>query len=99
MLVTAVKGNMRFPADVLTINCETRVRSSWGVSATSRTRPLAAPEASYTVAPNSSQSDTVAILKENTQERERMLDECGALGENRQPNRRSGHYATKTSNG
>ena len=59
---TAVKGNTRFPADVLTIREETRERSSCGAMATSRTRPLAAPEASYTVEPNSSHKDTVAML-------------------------------------
>src|ERR1700732_2448167 len=60
---TAVKGNTRFPADVLTISEATRERSSCGAMATSRTRPLAAPEVSYTVEPNSSHKDTVAMLK------------------------------------
>ena len=60
---TEVNGNTRFPAGVLTMSKVTRERSSCGARATSRTRPLAVPEASYTIEPNSSLSETVAILK------------------------------------
>src|ERR1039457_40596 len=60
---TAVKGSKRLPAGVLTISSETRERSSCGATATSRTRPLAAPDASYTVEPNNSLNETVAISK------------------------------------
>jgi len=72
---TAVKGNTRFPPGVLMMNEVTRERSSCGVRATSRTRPLAAPEASYTTEPNNSLNERVAIPEENTQERVRMPDE------------------------
>jgi len=51
MAETAVNGSRRFPFGVLTISRDTRERSSCGASATSRTRPLAAPDASYRSSP------------------------------------------------
>ncbi len=44
-----------------------RERSSCGARVTSRTRPLAAPDGSYTVAPNNSLKARVSIPLENNQ--------------------------------
>src|SRR6202011_3977289 len=64
---TAANASTRFPDFVFTINDATRERSSCGASVTSRTRPLAAPDRSYTVAPNNSVRASVAIPLEHTQ--------------------------------
>ena len=57
----AEKGRTRLPDLVLTIREAMRVRSSCGASVTSRTRPVAAPDGSYTVAPRSSERGSVSI--------------------------------------
>src|SRR5260370_2218016 len=64
---TAANDSTRFPDFVFTINDATRERSSCGASVTSRTRPLAAPDGSYTVAPNNSVRASVVIPLEHTQ--------------------------------
>ena len=56
MVETAEKGSTRLPDFVLTMKEAIRLRSSWGARVTSRTRPVAAPDGSYTVAPRSSES-------------------------------------------
>jgi hypothetical protein len=58
---TAVNGRSRLPFLVFTINAATRDRSSPGASATSRTRPPAAPDVSYTGAPSTSVNASVVI--------------------------------------
>src|ERR1700677_1189014 len=70
----AEKGITRLPDLVLTMNEAMRERSSWGASVTSRTRPLAAPDGSYTVAPSSSESGSVFIpAKDSRVLREREM--------------------------
>src|SRR5258708_14746188 len=64
---TAANASTRFPDFVFTINEATRERSSCGARVTSRTRPLAAPDGSYTVAPNNSVRASVVIPLEHTQ--------------------------------
>src|ERR1700681_2662663 len=64
---TAENGKTRVPDLVFTMSDEIRERSSCGASVTSRTRPLTAPEGSYTVAPNSSVRASVVIPLENNQ--------------------------------
>src|SRR5205807_8421586 len=64
---TEANGSTRLPDLVFTISEATLARSSWGAKATSRTRPLAAPDGSYTVAPNNSLKASVVIRLENTQ--------------------------------
>src|SRR5207302_5549055 len=62
----AEKGRTRLPDRVFTISDATLDRSSCGAIVTSRTRP-AAPDGSYTVAPNSSVRARVVIPLENKQ--------------------------------
>src|ERR1700716_2406716 len=64
---TAANASPRFPYFVFKIKDATRERSSCGASVTSRTRPLAAPDGSYTVAPNNSVRASVVIPLEHTQ--------------------------------
>ena len=79
-------GSTRLPDLVFTISDEIRERSSCGASVTSRTRP-AAPDGSYTVAPNSSLRARVVIPLENNQVAREAEDEtlrgtgrCGHAG-------------------
>src|SRR5258708_22907214 len=63
----AAKASTRLPVFVFTMSEAIRERSSCGASATSRTRPLAAPDGSYTVAPNNSLRASVVIPLEDNQ--------------------------------
>jgi hypothetical protein len=63
----APKASTRLPVFVLTMSDAIRERSSCGAKATSRTRPLAAPDGSYTVAPNSSLRARVVIPLEDNE--------------------------------
>ncbi len=63
MAEIALSGRIRLPDEVFTIIAAILERSSWGASATSRTRPLAAPVESYTVEPSNSLRASVLIVK------------------------------------
>src|SRR4029077_8366984 len=65
--VTDCRGRTRSPVFVLMMSSEMRIRSSCGVSATSRTRPLEWTVESITGAPSSSVSARADMPAENTQ--------------------------------
>ena len=79
MLEMAEKGSTRFPDLVFTIRDAMRVRSSWGASVASRTRPVAAPDGSYTVAPNNSESGSEFIRLENSRVSRQREMNCAKL--------------------
>src|ERR1700722_8657639 len=60
---TALNGRTRSPALVRTINTAIRAKSSWGATASSRTRPHWPPAGSNTGCPNNSvsASDDIAL--------------------------------------
>ena len=62
MAETALRGRIRLPDEVFTMIAAIFERSSCGASATSRTRPLAAPVESYTVEPSNSLRASVLIV-------------------------------------